>query len=180
MFGSLLDKNGFPSVPSLRITFPEPYEEYFGGGYNTNRHGSRNNGGEIDAIQVELNRDIRIDPIRREMLINALTTSANQYIDLHYNDQYLGVFCNLILSNSNLDDPKHNFIIYPNPAKDYLKIKGDITEIEIEIYNSLGQKLHSEMWSGTEIEIGFLANGFYIIQLKKGNMILGSVKFVKN
>jgi hypothetical protein len=98
-FGTLLDDNGFPSVPSLSNPFPEPYEEYFAGGYNTQRHSSRNNGGEIDAIQVELNRDIRFDPVRREMLINALTTSANQYIDLHYNDQFMGHFCNLILSN---------------------------------------------------------------------------------
>ena len=98
-FGTLLDDNGFPSVPSLSNPFPEPYEEYFAGGYNTQRYSSRNDGVEIDAIQVELNRDIRFDPTTREMLINALTTSANQYIDLHYNDQFLGDFCNLILSN---------------------------------------------------------------------------------
>jgi len=96
-FGTLLDDKGFPSVPSFTDPFPDVGEDYFSGGYNTVRHGSRDNNGEIDAIQFELNQDVRFNAATREILIDSLSTAANEYIDLHFNDQYLGNFCNLIL-----------------------------------------------------------------------------------
>lgn len=96
-FGTLLDDKGFPAVPSFTDPFPDVGEDYFSGGYNTARHGSRDNAGEIDAIQFELNQDVRFNATTRAMLIDSLSTAANEYINLHINDQYLGNFCNLIL-----------------------------------------------------------------------------------
>lgn len=96
-FGTLMDEKGFPSVPSFADPFPDVGEPYFSGGYNTVRHGSRDNAGEIDAIQLELNQDVRFNAVTREILIDSLTRAANQYIDLHYNNQYLDNYCSLIL-----------------------------------------------------------------------------------
>ena len=96
-FGTLLDEKGFPSVPSFSDPFPDVGEDYFSGGYNTVRHGSRDNNAEIDAIQIELNQDVRFNSTNRAILIDSLSKVANEYIDLHYNDQYEGSYCALIL-----------------------------------------------------------------------------------
>ena len=50
-FGAILDSLGFKSVPSVNDPGPNGMR-YFSGGYNTDRHGSKN-GGMISAIQVE-------------------------------------------------------------------------------------------------------------------------------
>ncbi len=96
-FGTLMDEKGFPSVPSLSDPFPNVGELYFNGGYNTQRHGSRDNAGDIDAIQIELNQDIRFNAVTREILIDSMTTAINQYLDLHYNDTYIDNYCDLLL-----------------------------------------------------------------------------------
>ncbi len=178
-FGTLLDNKGFPSVPSLSDPFPQSSESYFDGGYNTQRHGSRDNAGDIDAIQFELNQDIRFNAVTREILIDSLTASAVQYIDYHYNDQLANSFCNLISDISEPNYPEYDFKIYPNPIESYLIIESEINEIEILIYNCLGQSVYSEIWSGSKIEVNFLLSGYYIIQLKKDNSILGSMKLIK-
>ena len=178
-FGTLMANKGFPSVPSTVDPFPLPNQLYFDGGYNTQRHGSRDNVGKIDAIQIELNQDIRFNDATREILIESLTTTANQYINLHYNNRYLTNFCKLIVTSTEPNIPKHNFFIYPNPAENYFSINSDKNEFEIEIYNYLGQKLFSELNSGAKINIDFLAKGNYIIHLKKNNQLLSSMKFIK-
>lgn len=50
--GSRLVALGVPSVPSSTTPAPLVGEDYFNGGYNTVRHGSRS-GGTADAIQIE-------------------------------------------------------------------------------------------------------------------------------
>jgi hypothetical protein len=50
--GGLLQVRGVPSVPSPAAPAPLVGEDYFNGGFNTQRHGSRL-GGPIDAIQIE-------------------------------------------------------------------------------------------------------------------------------
>ncbi len=179
-FGTLLATKGFPSIPSLSDPFPLPNQLYFDGGYNTLRHGSRDNAGKIDAIQIELNQDIRFNNNTREILIETLTTTANQYFNLHYDKQYLTNFCKLIVTGTEATILNPNFFIYPNPAENYFKINSDREGIEIEIYNYLGQKLHTEPWAGGKINIDFLAKGNYMIKVMKNKQVLSSLKFIKN
>ncbi len=95
--GTILDDKGFPSVPSFSDPFPDVGEPYFSGGYNTVRHGSRDNNGDIDGIQIECNSDVRFDTTLREKLIDSLVTAVNQYFHYHYNDQYLNNYCKLVI-----------------------------------------------------------------------------------
>jgi len=178
-FGTLLDNKGFPSVPSLTDPFPNIGELYFSGGYNTQRHGSRDNNGSIDAIQIELNTDIRFDTALREMLIESLPVSVNEYIDYHYNNEFLSNYCNLILDVPEPNGFKNEFNIYPNPATTYFNLETDLKEVEVIIYNNLGQVVHSENWSENNIEIDFLPSGYYLIQLRKKESILGNLKLIK-
>jgi hypothetical protein len=58
--GTLLSQAGYPAVPSASDPSPKSGEEYYTGGFNTERHGSRQ-GGNVDAIQVEMNGEGVLD-----------------------------------------------------------------------------------------------------------------------
>lgn len=177
-FGTLMTDKGFPSVPSQADPFPMEGEPYFSGGYNTVRHGSRDNAGGIDAIQIELNQEIRFDETNRIQLIDSLTHTVNQYLNFYYNDLYLENFCNQPTSIFETNFPI-DLEIFPNPAADFFSLKTEWTDIEISIYNLLGQKIKTEIWQGSAIEIGDLERGCYFIRMKKEGRSFGSWKLMK-
>lgn len=81
--GSRLALLSVPAVPSDATPAPLAGEEYFSGGYNTQRHGSAT-GGAVDAIQIEChNAGIRDTPANRtafaEHLVTALLGMLNDY-----------------------------------------------------------------------------------------------------
>lgn len=100
--GTLLENKGVRAVPSAPDPFPNDNESYFSGGYNTNRHGSKN-GGNIDGIQIECHQDIRFDDDLRAMFADSLTKSIHQYIDFHYQENYIGNYCQEVLAVQDID-----------------------------------------------------------------------------
>ena len=176
-FGTIMDHKGFPCVPSSSDPFPQGSEPYFNGGYNTQRHGSRDNNGEIDGIQIEMNQGIRFDSIIREILIDSLASSINKYIDYHYNNQYINNYCGLILGV-----PENNDIdlkLYPNPATDYFYLSGETNNAELSIFNSIGQKVRSEQWSKNKVNIELLPAGLYFVRIVKNNITMDIIKLIK-
>lgn len=178
-FGTIMYKKGFPSVPSSSDPFPKGSELYFDGGYNTQRHGSVGTAIEIDAIQLELNQDIRFDATTRARLIDSLTTAAIEYINFHYNRQFATKFCDLISNTTHIDFPMYDVKIYPNPNQGLFNINSEFENSKLSIYNSLGHKVYSALWEGGEIDIEFLESGCYIIKLQKGNLILPTMRLIK-
>ena len=81
--GDLLEKKGYPSVPSPRHPFPQSGDPYFSGGYNITRHGS-SSGGTVDGIQIEIDEDLRSDPERREKLIIDLSSVLIEFLKINY------------------------------------------------------------------------------------------------
>lgn len=81
--GALLEREGFPSVPSDAT--PDPGDdEYFTGGFNTVTHGCRV-GGVICAVQLETNRiGVRDTEANRARFATALARAVEQYLELHY------------------------------------------------------------------------------------------------
>ena len=164
--GTLLDRKGLPTVPSLSDPFPQSTEPYFTGGYNTQRHGSRDTNGAIDAIQIELNQEVRFDDSTRLTLINSLAQSVLEFYNLHYSGEFTSDY------NSSLDveiidtatTPSISF--YPNPASDYLAINTNVDSLEVVVYNVMGQKVLSEKLISTEkLDISKLQSGLYIVKL---------------
>ena len=83
-FGSILDSLGFKSLPSLNDQSPAGMR-YFSGGYNTARHGSRNNG-VISAIQIELPKPgIRDNQSTWSNYSRAINSAISEYYLLHLN-----------------------------------------------------------------------------------------------
>lgn len=71
--GGLLQARGVPAVPSPGAPAPLVGEDYFSGGYNTDRHGSRA-GGLVDAIQIECHfGGLRDTPESRARFAGVLT-----------------------------------------------------------------------------------------------------------
>ena len=59
----------------------------------------------------------------------------------------------------------NTLLIYPNPAKDYINIIGE-NNLRIDIYNSLGQKIHSEECeNSTTIETSDWISGIYFVNI---------------
>ena len=83
-FGSILDSLGFKSLPSLNDQSPAGMR-YFSGGYNTARHGSRNNG-VISAIQIELPKPgIRDNQSTWSNYSRAINSAISEYYLIHLN-----------------------------------------------------------------------------------------------
>jgi hypothetical protein len=71
--GGLLATRGVPAVPSPQAPAPLVGEDYFSGGYNTDRHGSRR-GALVDAIQIECHfTGVRDTPDSRARFAGILT-----------------------------------------------------------------------------------------------------------
>lgn len=162
-FGSLLDDRGFPSVPSADIPFPESNEPYFTGGYNTQRHGSEN-GGSIDAIQIECNSSIRFDNNIRKRFADSLSQSTLKYINEHYFSDFGLDFCNIISMNRSIDS-KGEIKIYPNPFSTHLTMSTELENVDLHIKDILGKTQKIIKWEGATILLSDVEAGMYVMQI---------------
>lgn len=82
-FGALMQKRGFPSVPSPK--FPHAGEaKYFSGGYNTRRYGSRD-GGAISGFQLECpGKSVRNSKQNRQDFAKAFVSAVTEYMQVHH------------------------------------------------------------------------------------------------
>jgi hypothetical protein len=75
---------GVPAVPSPTDPAPLVGQEYFNGGYNTERHGSLN-GAQLDAIQIEHHfTGVRDNATTRGAYARALVEALLAYLARHY------------------------------------------------------------------------------------------------
>lgn len=81
--GSLMERQGYPTVPSERIPAPKPGEPYFSGGFDTMKHGS-SSGGKIDGIQIELDIELRTDEHRRKKFASDMSQILIEFMNIHY------------------------------------------------------------------------------------------------
>lgn len=82
--GALFVRYGYPAVPSPSDMAPAANEEYFNGGYTTQRHGS-SSGGSVDAVQIEANRvGVRDTAANLDRYAAAIVSVALEYLDRHY------------------------------------------------------------------------------------------------
>jgi N-formylglutamate amidohydrolase len=82
--GTLLAARGYPSVPSQQDVAPMVGEDYFDGGYNVVRHGSRDST-TIDAIQIECNyTGVRNTSANRTAFATQSAAAIKTYLQKHY------------------------------------------------------------------------------------------------
>lgn len=79
-FGTLMAKEGFPSVPSAQDPFPQEGQKYFNGGYNTRRYTAANRP-HVVGWQIESNMKGVRDKAGRPVFAAAFTKVITQYIE---------------------------------------------------------------------------------------------------
>jgi len=171
-FGVIMDNKGFPCIPSSSNPFPLASEPYFAGGYNTKQHGSRDDNGKIDGIQVELNHDIRFNSVMRGLLIDSLTSGINEYIDHHYYNQYINNYCALILGvqeKTNID-----LKLYPNPANNFVTITNIPIGSKLKVIDISGKLVYNSIIESEQTTISTMdiVNGVYIIQVENNGEVV--------
>lgn len=83
-FGTLLENEGIPAIPSKQDPRPNS-DDYFNGGYCTATYGSRN-GGEVSAIQLETHgTDLRNTAAQRKASGAKIADAIIRYMNTHYN-----------------------------------------------------------------------------------------------
>jgi len=86
-FGGLMSAAGYIAVPSNEKPTPED-QEYYRGGYTVQTYGSKD-GGELDAIQIEVQAEIRVQKygggkVKRDPYTKALVGVVADFLQLYY------------------------------------------------------------------------------------------------
>ncbi len=82
-FGTLLQSTGYSSVPSQQQPAPAIADDYFSGGYNIERWGSKDSA-YLDAIQIETPYSFRDTDAHRKRFADSLAVVIKRYLDLNY------------------------------------------------------------------------------------------------
>jgi hypothetical protein len=173
--GTLLENEGYPSVPSMQQPFPKLGDAYFNGGYITARHGSRDSTA-LDAIQIECNfTGVRDNYTNRRNFSLKLANVVKQYLGKHY-------FTNTnfaCLTSENAVYTEGGILLYPNPFSDVLTIENtQNTPVKISVFNTQGVLVYDFMLENGKktVSLSHLASGVYIVKSGTGVLVEKIVK----
>ncbi|WP_339611783.1 T9SS type A sorting domain-containing protein [uncultured Planktosalinus sp.] len=143
-----IDSDGDIDLFTLSPGFMRWYENMDGlGNFNEPQLISDSVPFAISIVAGDINNNGKLDPV----------TALQQ-------DQTIIWFENNVLST--FDYLLDNFVMYPNPANDTLKIKTNQLPDYLIIYNKTGQVVLEKKWEidKTEIDVSFLTSGIYIVE----------------
>ncbi len=120
---------------------------------------------------------------------NSFIPVANVIYDIHIDDDNNVWFVNkagVTVFNENgfsgatqVTQESSELTVYPNPAKDYLKLDYIEEIIEVEIYSVLGTPVSKEQYIG-EIDVANLNIGMYVLKITTESKDVLTTKFVKD
>jgi hypothetical protein len=176
--GTMLGNAGFPSVPSKQIPKPDTTTNYFNGGYNTENYTSKVPGNIVNGLQIECNNaGVRDIAINRKRFADSLAITLINYLKYHQNIPFNNC------PSSGLDkSTSSKFNLYPNPAKDYIRITNTENHFiyGLEILNVHGKTIIKYKFNlfedFTEIPLTGIANGLYLLKMES-DLGLQFVKF---
>ena len=167
--GTLLEKASYASVPSSADPAPRSGQDYFSGGYSTDRHGSAN-GGNIDAIQIECNyQGVRDSEISLAYFAESLAKSLLEYLKLHYFSPLPSC-----LTVTPTEEIGHTPVrLFPNPGCGIFQIEVPEPDTwgSMSIFDSYGKKQieWTEPSATLALPASTFPNGIYWLVLKKNN-----------
>lgn len=162
--GTLLHLQGYTSVPSQQIPFPQASEPYFSGAYISERHGSMN-GGRIDAIQLEHQMTgVRDNAMNRRTYADTLRRVVLDFLRQHYFGDTSFLLCNNLpgsVSKTALPWAR----IYPNPSQQLIIETKDVAELQL--LDGHGRLLYTQPLSAGPNTLAQLPEqaGSYIVRL---------------
>lgn len=96
---------------------------------------------------------IKVDMLKNDSLLITNRAIDKLYIKVWYNKNNVSVEENFV----------DNIIVYPNPATDRLRVNSNIDIENIEIYNTMGEKIQSGKLS--DISLSGMVSGVYTIKI---------------
>jgi hypothetical protein len=173
--GTMFAARGYQSVPSIDEPFPFTGEPYFGGGYNTERHGSVKSG-TVDAIQIECNQNVRFEETARNSFAAATAAVFLNYLIKHYFPSLTQAYCKPVDIESTDND---GFALYPVPFTETLSVRS-LVPCQINIYNFKGELMFIKEIGPEEcLDLRHLKNGLYLVTLSDEGKILFREKIIK-
>jgi hypothetical protein len=172
--GTLLEGQGYPSVPSTTNPAPKKGDAYFSGGYNVDTHGSRK-GGSIDGVQMECNKTgIRDNVTNRQKFAKKFATVLLNYIEYHYKITLRTTTSKKYIESIDLEEfIEESFKLYPNPAQQDVSIQlaHFHGKAKVVIFNSLGQKVLEKdlLENNTTLSLDGFVAGIYLVQVNDGD-----------
>jgi len=130
------------------------------------------NPGNWYSIDIPLSTFTAINGANRNDLVQFVITSDLGTV--YYDNLYLH---NTQVLSAN-EFVKNSVRMYPNPAKEILNIASENTIESIEIYNTLGQRVHEQHSGNDVVNISNLAKGVYILTATSGNQTIRK-QFIK-
>ncbi|HRF41564.1 MAG TPA: T9SS type A sorting domain-containing protein [Saprospiraceae bacterium] len=169
--GTIYENQFFRAVPSLPDPFPLVGQDYFSGGYNTERHGSIE-GGPIDAIQIECNfSGVRDTPAHRSAFAQATAEALEQYLQTHY---FGASFPDNACSGATSVQETNvaGIRLHPNPATHQIYMQWTGNEpIMAVLYDARGRRFSATISQNAEelkLEVSHLVAGWYVLQIQSG------------
>ena len=102
------------------------------------------------------------------------STEQNSSLSQSLNNELEGLKIRIAFAEID-EDELNPMTLYPNPAKESIRILGIEANSTIEIYNSLGERVRTVSASpDQEIGVSDLASGLYLVRC--GNRILRFIK----
>ncbi len=177
---SLLNSTIFYLIPSDEIAKVKSFEYYFEGSNGNTQTYTFNN--FTPGIIVELND--------ADFLANASGLEYDNQYKLHIralnnNGRYSGYstlqFTFKLLGTGIDNQDFSRLTMYPNPASDFLYLKGgeSVMALDYYIYNIQGQSIENGKVEGSRINLRSLPAGNYILVIKEGNTLYKGDLFVK-
>jgi hypothetical protein len=152
--GGFFETERYTAVPGPVDIAPRSGEDYFSGGYNTERHGSVDSG-KIDAIQIECNfKGVRDSEISLQFFAEAAANALVKFLKTHYFGKD-GFSCPTSITSNKDINTALSFSVFPNPACESVTLNLPFPGT-LRIYNAMGQVLN---------EFSFLKEGQYNLPL---------------
>lgn len=139
--GGFFETERYTSVPSPADLAPRSGEDYFSGGYNTERHGSVDSG-QIDAIQIECNFiGVRDNEISLRFFAEATANVLVKYLKTHYVGKD-GLTCPAFTTAATEKTKPLTFGLFPNPACQFITLDLPKPGL-VKIYDLAGRMLQA-------------------------------------
>lgn len=152
--GGFFETERYTAVPGPVDIAPRNGEDYFSGGYNTERHGSVDSG-KIDAIQIECNfKGVRDSEISLQFFAESTANALVKFLKTHYFGKE-GFSCPTSITSDNEKNTALSFSAYPNPTCESVTLNLPFPGT-IRMYNAMGQVLNN---------FSFLEDGEYTLPL---------------
>lgn len=107
-------------------------------------------------------------------------TGVSETSEIGMAQGFLGGSKTVAAAPSGIEDvAAENATVYPNPFFSYIKIRSDIQNIHVSVYNAMGEEVYNGAYSNNGIDLSHLAPGIYMIHATANDKTISNTKLLK-